>query len=39
MSAAAQNGIIETARKSRTYKYLTRPAQAPLRPPASEIVI
>ncbi len=27
MSAMADNGIIETARKRRTYKYLTRPAQ------------
>jgi hypothetical protein len=25
MSAAADNGIIETARKRHTYKYLTRP--------------
>jgi hypothetical protein len=39
MSAAAENGIIETARKRRTYKYLTHPAQTPLRPPASERVI
>jgi hypothetical protein len=36
MSAAADNGIIETARKRRTYKYLKHPAQTPLRPPALE---
>jgi hypothetical protein len=39
MSAAADNGIIETARKRRTYKYLTHPAQTPLGPPAFERVI
>jgi hypothetical protein len=39
MSAAADNGIIETARKRRTYKYLTRPAQTSPRPSASERVI
>jgi hypothetical protein len=39
MSAAADNGIIETARKRRTYKYLTRPTQTSLRPSASERVI
>jgi hypothetical protein len=39
MSAAADNGIIETARKRRTYKYLTRPAQTSPRPLASERVI
>jgi hypothetical protein len=39
MSAAADNDIIETARKRHTYKYLTHPAQTPLRPLASERVI
>ena len=39
MLAATDNGIIETARKRRTYKYLTHPAQTPLRPPAFERVI
>jgi hypothetical protein len=39
MSAAADNGIIETARKDAPIKYLTRPAQTPLRQPASETVI